>query len=52
MSAKKNTYLRKFSFTRDKPCPFESELRKFAFDFVVVIFFKNAEKFKSGGLIE
>ena len=34
-----------------KPCPFESELRKFALDFVVVIFFKNTEKITSGGLI-
>ena len=34
-----------------KPCPFESELRKFALDFVVVILFKNTEKNTSGGLI-
>jgi hypothetical protein len=34
-----------------KPCPFGLGLRKFALDFVVVIFFKNAEKIASGGLI-
>ena len=34
------------------PCPFVSVLRKFALDFVVVIFFKNAEKIASGGLIK
>ena len=27
-----------------KPCPFGSGLKKFALDFVVVIFFKDAEK--------
>ena len=30
---------------------FGSGLRKFALDFVVVIFFKNAKKITSGGLI-
>ena len=34
-----------------KPCPFESGLRKFALDPVVVIFFKNVKKVTSGGLI-
>ena len=34
-----------------KPCPFDLGLRKFALDFVVVIFFKNAKKITSGGLI-
>ena len=33
------------------PCSFESGLRKFALDPVVVIFFKNAKKVTSGGLI-
>jgi hypothetical protein len=32
-------------------CPFGSGLRKFALDFVFVIFFKNAKKNTSGGLI-
>ena len=27
-----------------KPCPFGLELRKFALNYVVVIFFKNAKK--------
>ena len=34
-----------------EPCPFGLGLRKFALDPVVVIFFKNAEKIASGGLI-
>ena len=34
-----------------KPFPFESVLRKFSLDPVIVIFFKNAEKITSGGLI-
>ena len=41
----------KLNGRRHKPCPFESGLRKFALDFVVVFFFKNAEKTTSGGLI-
>ena len=36
---------------RHKPCPFESGLRKFSLDFVVVIFFKKEEKITSVGLI-
>ena len=36
-------------YNAHKPCPFESTLRKFELDFIVVISFKNAEK--SGGLI-
>ena len=35
----------------DKPCPFDLGLKKFALDFGIVIFFKNAKKFTSGGLI-
>ena len=34
-----------------KPCPFGSGLRKFALDFVVVIFFKNAKQITIGGVI-
>ena len=34
-----------------EPCPFGSGLRKFALDPVVVIFFRNAKKNTSGGLI-
>ena len=40
-----------FQFTKYKPCPFGSGLRKFALEFVIVIFFKNAENIASGGLI-
>ena len=40
-----------FNLFTYEPCPFESGLRKFALDFVVVIFFKNAEKITNGGLI-
>jgi hypothetical protein len=32
-------------------CPFASGLRKFELNFAIVIFFKNAEKIASGGLI-
>ena len=35
-----------------EPCPFGFGLVKFALDPVVVIFFKNAEKITSGGLIQ
>ena len=38
-------------FNRQKPCPFDLGLRKFALDFVIVFFFKNAKKNTSGGLI-
>ena len=31
-------------FAKLKPCPFDLGLRKFALDFVVVIFFKKEEK--------
>ena len=31
-------------FAKLKPCPFDLGLRKFALDFVVVIFFKNSKK--------
>ena len=34
-----------------QPCPFGSGLRKFELDLVAVIFFKNAEKIISGGMI-
>ena len=34
-----------------QPCPFDLGLRKFALDFAVVIFFKNANKNTSDGLI-
>ena len=34
-----------------QPCPFDLGLRKFALDFVIIIFFKNAKRFTSGGLI-
>ena len=37
--------------SRKLPCPFESGLRKFALDFAIVFFFKNAKKITSGGLI-
>ena len=40
-----------FQFTKYKPCPFGSGLRKFALEFVIVFFFKNAENITSGGLI-
>ena len=29
-----------------KPCPFGSGFKKFALDFVVVVFFKNVDKYK------
>ena len=34
-----------------QPCPFDLGLRKFALNFLIVIFFKNAKKITSGGLI-
>ena len=34
-----------------EPCPFDLGLRKFALDFVVVLFFKNDQKMTTGGLI-
>ena len=40
-----------FQFTKYKPCPFGSRLRKFALEFVILFFFKNAENIASGGLI-
>ena len=36
---------------RGQPCPFGLGLRKFANDSIIVIFFKNAKKITSGGLM-
>ena len=40
------------TLTYVRTCPFESGLRKFALDKVIVIFFKNVKKNTSGGLIK